>query len=138
MIGKLAGLFLFSLAVVLHTAVAARAADPISVQSLTYEGSGCPAGSVATNISPDGLSFTLLFDSYLAEVGPTVPRKRGTRECTVDVLLQAPLGWSWAIVGVDHRGFASLGPGVSGTVNRVFNSIDRGPTTGRPRLSRRT
>src|SRR5512134_2701401 len=96
------GPLLFSLAVALGSAAVAHAAGPITVESLTYEGSGCPAGSVALNLSPDRTAFTLLFDAYVVEVGPETPKKERARECTVDAVLSAPPGWSWAIVGTDH------------------------------------
>jgi hypothetical protein len=120
LIGKLAGSFLFSVAAVLRTAVPASAAEPVSVQSFTHEGSGCPAGTVSSIIALDGSSFSLLFDSYIAEVGPAVPASRRTQDCFVDLVLKAPLGWSWAIAGVDHRGFASLASGVSATLKSSF------------------
>jgi hypothetical protein len=118
--GKLASLILLSLAVVLHVVATPSAAGPITVQSLTYEGSGCPSGPAATNVSLDGSTCTILFDSYVPQVGPAVPKKEHTRECTVDALLQAPVGWSWAIIGVDHRGFVDLPTGASATVRSSF------------------
>jgi hypothetical protein len=120
MLRRLVAPLLFPLAVLVHPAVPALAAGPVSVLSLTQEGSGCPPGTVATNIAPDGLAFTILFDSYTASAGPGVPKKERTRECTVDVVLQAPLGWSWAIVGVDQRGYASLPTGTSATLKSSF------------------
>ena len=120
MIGRLAGALLFTLAVVLDSTITAEAADPIRVESLMYEGSGCPAGSAAMNISPDGAAFTLLFDSFNLEIEPGPPKKQRTRECAVGALLRAPLGWSWAIVGVDFRGYVSLQSGVSATVESSF------------------
>lgn len=35
---------------------------------LTYQGTGCPQGTVSTVISPDGSSFSVLFDEFRAEV----------------------------------------------------------------------
>ena len=57
-------------------AAAATAPDWVRVRSISYAGSGCPAGTVAQNIAPDRLAFTLLFDSYLAEAGPSIPPRR--------------------------------------------------------------
>ena len=120
MIGKLAGVCTLLVATLLPSVVPASAADPVAVQSLTHEGSGCPPGSVSSAIAPDGSAFTVLFDSYMAQVGPGVPARNRIRECDVDVVLKAPLGWSWAIAGVDHRGFASLPAGVSATLKSSF------------------
>jgi hypothetical protein len=36
--------------------------------NVTYKGTGCPEGSVSTVISPDGSSFSVLFDEFRAEV----------------------------------------------------------------------
>jgi hypothetical protein len=120
LIGKLAGSLILSVAALLRLAVPASAADPVVVQSMTHEGSGCPPGSVSSDIALDGSAFTVLFDSYVAEVGPGVPASGRTRDCDVDMVLKAPLGWSWAIAGIEHRGFASLPSGVSATLKSSF------------------
>jgi hypothetical protein len=85
----------------------------VKVRSISYAGSGCPAGSVAQNIAPDAKAFTLLFDQYVAEVGPGVPLTASRKNCAVAVDLDFPNGWSYSILDVDYRGFYELEAGVT-------------------------
>ena len=49
-------------------ASAADVPDEVTVRSITYAGSGCPAGSVAQNIAPDFKAMTLLFDNFIVDI----------------------------------------------------------------------
>lgn len=89
--------------------------DYVSVRSIAYAGSGCPAGSVAENISPDLQAFTLLFDNYIAEVGPGVSAREKRKNCQINIDLDFPQGWSYTIFTVDYRGYMSLENKVVGT-----------------------
>jgi hypothetical protein len=93
----------------------ADAPSYVRVRSLNYAGSGCPAGSVATNVSPDLQAFTLLFDDYIAEVGPGISAREKRKNCVVNVDLDFPQGWSYTVFTVDYRGFLDLERGMIGT-----------------------
>jgi hypothetical protein len=86
----------------------------VRIRNLSWAGSGCPAGTVAENLAPDLQAFTLLFDSFVAELGPGLPLSLSRRNCQILVDLDFPPGWSFSVVDVDHGGFASLETGVSG------------------------
>lgn len=96
------------------SAAHAQSPDYVRVRSISYAGTGCPAGSVAENVSPDRQAFTLLFDSYVAEVGPGVPLSAKRRNCQLNVDLDFPNGWSFTIFTVDYRGYISLERNVTG------------------------
>ena len=68
----------------------AQAPDPsqVYIRGINFAGSGCPAGSVSTNVAPDAKAFTLLFDQYIAEGGPGVPASSTRKNCQVLVDLQ--------------------------------------------------
>jgi len=96
---------------------AAPADDPptgVRIRNLSWAGSGCPAGTVAWNVAPDAMAFTLLFDSYVAEIGPGLPLSLGRKNCQILVDLDFPQGWSYSVFTVDYRGFFNLDSGVSG------------------------
>lgn len=82
------------------------------IRSLTYAGSGCPAGSVAGRIESRLDSFTLLFDQYLAEVGPGVPIMQKRKNCQINLDIDHPAGWSYAVLTIDYRGYVALERGV--------------------------
>ena len=104
-----------ALALVPGMAAATSAPDYVRVRAITYAGSGCPAGSVAKNISPDKQAFTLLFDEYVAEAGPGVLLAAGRKNCAINIDLDFPQGWSFTIFDVDYRGYVLLDRNVTGT-----------------------
>jgi hypothetical protein len=100
----------------------------VHVRAISYAGSGCPAGSVAQNVSPDLQAFTLLFDQYIAEVGPGVPLGNSRKNCQILVDLDFPAGWSFSVLTVDYRGFADLEAGVSGQQQSSYYFQGQGAT----------
>lgn len=87
----------------------------VQVRNISYAGSGCPAGTVSQNIAPDLKAFSLLFDSYVASVGPTESFANKRRNCQVNVDFAFPNGWSYALVTFDYRGFVDVEPGILAT-----------------------
>jgi hypothetical protein len=100
----------------------------VRVRNISYAGSGCPAGSVAGNTSPDRQAFTLLFDQYIAEVGPGVPLNQKRKNCQINVDLDFPSGWSYTIFTVDYRGYVSLERNVKGTQQSSYYFQGQGRT----------
>ena len=96
---------------------AANGPDPgqVTINKVSYAGTGCPAGTVAEMLSDDLKAFTLLFDSYVAEGGPGIPLSAGRKNCQIAVDMRVPQGWSYTIVQVDYRGFAQIDRGATGT-----------------------
>lgn len=109
-------------------AQAQSAPEWVNVRGITYAGSGCPAGTVAQNISPDRLAFTLLFDNYVAEAGPGVPLSQSRKNCAVNIDLQYPAGWTYTLFAIDYRGFANLQAGVTGTQKASYYFQGSGQT----------
>jgi hypothetical protein len=92
----------------------------VYVNHITYGGTGCPDGSVAQDISGDAKAFTVIFDKYLVEVGPGVPRENNRKFCQLTVDLHIPEGWSYTLFDVTYSGFASLDSGTSGIGNSTY------------------
>lgn len=84
----------------------------VFIKNIRYNGTGCPAYSVSKNLSRDAKAFTLTFSDYIAEVGPGVSRREARKNCQVTVDLDFPMGWQYAVMSFDYRGFASLDRGV--------------------------
>lgn len=85
--------------------------DYVRVQSLNYAGSGCYAGSVYSNIFNDGRGLILGFDNFDPEVGPGVPLSQSRKNCQLNMYLDYPNGWSFAVAGVRLRTAAILDRG---------------------------
>lgn len=97
------------------TSASADAPSYVRVRGINFAGSGCPAGSVATNVSPDLQAFTLLFDNYIAEVGDGVSAREKRKNCVVNVDLDFPQGWAYTLFTVDYRGYIDLERNLVGT-----------------------
>lgn len=91
-----------------------------TIQSIVHAGSGCPAGSVAENVSHDLQAFTLLFDSFYAEVGPGVSIREKRKNCTINLAFDYPGGWQFALVDMHTRGYVSLDRNISGLQQTSF------------------
>jgi hypothetical protein len=94
--------------------------DSFAISNVIYAGSGCPAGSVASDVAPDRAAFTLLFDNYVAEAGPGISLSAGRKNCQLNITFQCTPGWQFALVDLDTRGYAALDPGVNGTQKTIF------------------
>jgi len=92
------------------------APDPskVTINSISYGGTGCPQGSVGSFISDDRLTFTLIFDSFVASIGPGVPITSSRINCQLNINLQYPSGFQYSVLGTDFRGYAGLDSGVTG------------------------
>ena len=130
---------LVSMALVLGAATAALTlatsesyADPsldqMHIKSLTYGGSGCPAGSVAVDIASDRTAFTLIFDQFLAQIGPGIALAESRKNCQVNLTLHVPHGFTYAIASVDYRGYANLAPGAKGQQKSSYYFQGQAPT----------
>lgn len=100
----------------------------VRIRSFSYNGSGCPIGSVAENVAPDYTAFTLLFSSYTAEVGPGIPFALKRKNCQINIDLDFPSGWSYSVFKVDYRGYISAQPGVLGTHQALYYFQGSGQT----------
>ncbi|KAK6507122.1 hypothetical protein TWF481_005570 [Arthrobotrys musiformis] len=110
----------FSTSVIATSLLALVAAAPAStkadgpdpklvwIKGIATGGTGCPAGSVASQISSDRSTFTLIFDQYVASIGPGVPATEGRKNCQLNVHLRYPGGWQYSIFSATYRGYASL------------------------------
>ncbi|KAF3937973.1 hypothetical protein ABW19_dt0204534 [Dactylella cylindrospora] len=101
---------------------AAAGPDPSTVwiQSIATGGTGCPTGSVSQQISDDRSTFTLIFDQYVASVGPGVPVTESRKNCQLNVHLRYPGGWQYSIFSATYRGYASLQSGQFGTQKSTY------------------
>ncbi|KAJ3409934.1 hypothetical protein HDV05_004156 [Chytridiales sp. JEL 0842] len=89
--------------------------NQITIGEITYGGNGCPQGTVSRNFNADRTAFTLIFDSYIASIGPGIPLTESRKNCQLNFDLRVPQGWQYSIGTVDYRGYWALDNGVVGT-----------------------
>jgi len=92
----------------------------VYIESLSYGGNGCPQGTVAQTISSDRTTFTLIFDQYVAHVGPNVKPTEARKNCQINVNLRVPGGWAYTITTFDYRGYAQLARGHRATQSSIY------------------
>jgi hypothetical protein len=107
-------------------------ADRLRLGDPAYGGTGCPAGSASTTVSPDQQSLSILFDSYVTEAGNTTGKQVDRKSCNITVPVHVPQGYSVAVFQVDYRGFNALPSGARSRFNaEYFWAGSQGPTISR-------
>jgi hypothetical protein len=102
--------------------------DHITIDVVTVNGSGCPAGTAAVAVSPDNKAFTVTYSNFLAQVGigslPTDFRKN----CQLNLRVNVPQGFTYGIAQADYRGFAHLVKGSNGLERANYYFQGMSPT----------
>jgi hypothetical protein len=82
--------------------------DPsqVHIRSINEAGTGCPAGSVASNLAPDVTDVQFEFDSFVAQVGASLLDQRKSCQITID--LAVPAGFTYAVDRVIAHGSVVL------------------------------
>ena len=86
---------------------------PVTVNVVTVNGSGCPAGTTATAVASDNSAFTVTYSDYLAQVGPQSAPTDIRKNCQLALRVHVPQGFTYAIAEGDYRGFANLASGAT-------------------------
>jgi uncharacterized protein DUF4360 len=102
----------------------APASPGITIESLAYDGSGCPQGSAGQSLNDANTILTLSFDRDVAATGTGVPSEESTRECQVTLNLRVPAGASHTRVRMMLPGYANLSAGMTGVLasSATFNA----------------
>jgi hypothetical protein len=90
-------------------------ANPIVIDLVTANGSGCLPGTAAVTIDPDNSSFTVTYSAFTALVGVDAQNTDWRKNCQLNVVVQAPPEYRYTITQADSRGFASLAAGAGAT-----------------------
>ncbi|MFE3764869.1 DUF4360 domain-containing protein [Streptomyces sp. NPDC059104] len=95
---------------------------PITIDSVTANGTGCPPGTAAVAIGPDQTTFIVTYSNYQAQVGGGSAPTDRQKNCQLSLLLHVPGRRSaYATVTATYTGFASLAPGASGTERASYH-----------------
>lgn len=86
----------------------------VAVEVVKVNGSGCRAHSAVAAISLDREAFTVIYSEYLAQVGGGAKPKEAHKTCNLDVRLDIPPGYSYAVERADYRGIGLLVSGARG------------------------
>jgi hypothetical protein len=86
----------------------------ITIDVVTVNGSGCPAGTAAVAPAPDNTAFTVTYSNYLAQVGVGAKGTDNRKNCQLNINIHVPGGFTYAIAQADYRGYANLMAGANG------------------------
>ncbi|SMF20129.1 DUF4360 domain-containing protein [Pseudobacteriovorax antillogorgiicola] len=107
-LSRLATLVAPAAIMVSSAAFATAPSGEVTIKDISYNGSGCPLGTVAENLAEDKKAFTLTFSDYIAEAGPGLTFSDGRKNCQITLNLKIPQGWQFSVGTFDYRGFVIL------------------------------
>lgn len=90
-------------------------------------GNGCPAGTMQVVFAPDNLSFSILFDQFVASAEGGPGQRRDVMTCDALIPIELPPNMQMEITRVDYRGFIALPDNRSkAKLHTLFNFRGRG------------
>jgi hypothetical protein len=87
--------------------------DRIVIDVVTVNGTGCPAGTAAVAVSPDNTAFTVTYSAFTAMVGVGALPLDFRKNCQINLVVNVPSGFTYAVSKTDFRGFGTLAKGAS-------------------------
>ncbi|GBG66745.1 hypothetical protein CBR_g68730 [Chara braunii] len=116
-------LLLTILQLAVHGYAQAPAPGTVTIDGFTYEGDGCPSGSVAHSISDDGQALTVMYSSYTATTDQGLLNTR--KKCALTIILNYPPGYFYTLGTVTMRGYTKLDAKVKATVRVTYHVSGR-------------
>ncbi|EPE34965.1 hypothetical protein GLAREA_10660 [Glarea lozoyensis ATCC 20868] len=117
--------------------------ENFTLTSITYAGTGCPAGSIAARLSPDRTKLILSTDGFAVQSGdPTYPASALRKICQVSIAHDYPTTHQYRIVAPKITGLINISKNVNATTNfavyypafdspiPAFKATIEGPTYG--------
>jgi hypothetical protein len=95
-------------------------AGSVKIRGVSYGGTGCPQGTMSSQISSDRSVVTLIFDSYIASIGPGISVTEQRKNCQLNVDLEYPGGFQYSVLSADYRGYSAIQKGVTGTLKSTY------------------
>ena len=96
------------------------APDKMLIDVVAANGSGCPWGSAVVTVSPDSKAFTVSYSEFTAQVGVGAKPIDFRKNCQLALNVRVPQGYTYAVAGIDYRGFAHLERGASATQTSYY------------------
>ncbi|MEU5693009.1 DUF4360 domain-containing protein [Actinosynnema sp. NPDC020468] len=103
--------------------------DYVTVDVVTVNGSGCPAGTSAVAAADDRTAFTVTYSAFLAEAGGSSGPTEFRKNCQLVLQLGYPQGFTFGISKADYRGFAHLQAGATGVEQGNYYFSGTSPTS---------
>lgn len=98
----------------------------VRVDRPQHAGNGCPEGTMRVVFAPDNLSFTVIYDQFIAELKGEGGAPRDRMQCQMVLPVEIPEGQQMEITRVDYRGFAGLPEGTQAALHSIVGFQSRG------------
>jgi len=85
----------------------------VTITDVKYGGSGCKAGTAAVSHSQDLQTVTVIFDEYIAAIGPGISFVEKHKNCNLNFKINYPPGYQYTLYKTDYTGFADLQKGIT-------------------------
>jgi hypothetical protein len=116
--------------------------DPITVDVVTVNGSGCPAGTARVVAESDNTGFRITYAAFQARAGGGANATDMRKNCQLGLVVRVPQGFTYAVASIEYSGRAHLEAGADALhrTNYYFqgssddNAVEhtyRGPLRGR-------
>jgi hypothetical protein len=107
----------------------------VTIEKVTFAGSGCPPGTVDVtpleDLNDPGESlqlFELIFTDYILEVDKWSSASEKRKFCTIKVDLHFPPGWSFTVAAINYHVFAQLQQKVKATFQNSYHFVGASQT----------
>jgi hypothetical protein len=103
----------------------ALAVDPVTLENVLFNGSGCPRGQASVRIQDanrDGIrdQFEMISRTYIARQGGNLPLSERRKNCTITVLAKVQRGFQYSLRKSRILGFVRLPLGVRGQERSTY------------------
>jgi hypothetical protein len=98
---------------------AARPPGAGGIESVSYVGTGCGAGTTH-DISDDKQAITTIYSQFVASAGPSDDPANATKNCLTMMQIDVPAGWQYSIETAVDRGFVGIERDVTATRQSVY------------------
>jgi len=94
--------------------------DAVPVDVVTVNGSGCPPGTAHVEMSPDNTSFQVIYDQFAALSGGDARPTDFRKNCQINLRIDAPAGYRYAVADADYYGWALIADGTNGLLRTNY------------------
>jgi hypothetical protein len=103
--------------------------ETIKVSLKAINGSGCPKDSVTVVPYPDNTGIVLSYASFYVQRGGTSTATQGYQNCNLDIRMDVPSGFTFAVSRAVYQGYAYILPGATARLIAKYNFQGQAPIT---------
>ena len=113
----------------------------VTVDLVSVNGSGCPAGTARATMAPDNTGFHIYYSDFVARDGSGAAPTAYRKNCQIAVQVHVPQGYTYAVASAEYRGTTNLAAGSTALLrsnyyfqgnsgNNVVDTTFAGPRVG--------